>query len=249
MAPIDFEKELQKRWRSREIKPREQVWTRLSARLEQQAPASNRGPKLWIAMAAASIIVLVGFFLLRQPAATELSLPPVVQSPEADFPTGVTASPERDALSDPQKAEAESLTARPPAQRHDVPSAGQENGVAGFGNPQPPEPDVTRLLAETREKVTPEGALTAAVIVPPAERAETDPGQGGTLEAEIDDLLENARERIGHQSEPAGVTPVDTRALLDRAEDELDQTFREKIMEKLKSGVTRFRTGVVDRDK
>jgi hypothetical protein len=42
---------------------------------------------------------------------------------------------------------------------------------------------------------------------------------------------------------------VDPFILLAQAEDELDQTFREKIMEKVKSGVTRLRTAVAQNNK
>ena len=249
MAPIDFEKELQKRWRSREIKPREEVWTRLSARLEQEGPESRRAPKLWMFMAAASVVLLIGFFLFREPVERVPASTPMVRTPEADHPTRVTPSPEKDAVTESRAAEAESLADSPSEPSHNKPTGQNEIRVAGTGIPQAPEQADPGLLAETHEKAPLEEANDAAALVPPAEIANAETEPGGALDTEIEALLKNARESIGLQNDPESLSPVDARALLDRAEDELDQTFREKIMEKLKSGVTRSRTSVVNRDR
>lgn len=249
MAPIDFEKELQKRWRSREIKPREEIWTRLSARLEREGPALRRGPELWMFMAAASVVLLIGFFLFRQPAENVPSLPPIVRTPEAELPIRVTPAPEKEGLSESREAEAGSLAESHSERMQEKPSGKDEKRVATPGAPQAAEQAAARLLAGSHEKGFPEEAHHTSDLAAPAEIADAETGPEGALETEIDALLEHARESIGLQNRQESLSPVDARGLLDRAEDELDQTFREKIMEKLKSGVTRSRTSVVNRDK
>ena len=249
MAPIDFEKELQKRWASREIKPREQAWARLSDRLEQEGPVVRRGPGPWMFMAAASIALLIGFFLFREPAEEVPLLNPVVRTPEVEIPAGVTPAPEREALPDSREPAAESFAESQAEPRQDRPGGKKENRVAGPDQPQLFDQAATPLLAENGENGFPEEAHDAADPEAPLAIAEAEPGPEGALEAEMEALLRNARESIGQQSQPGSLSPVDARALLDRAEDELDQTFRERIMEKLKSGVARSRTSVVNRDK
>ena len=249
MAPIDFEKELQKRWGSREIKPREQVWTRLSARLEQEGPVLRRGPKPWMFMAAASVVLLMGFLLFREPVEKLPSLPPVVRTPTVEPPIGVLPSPVQHTRSDAPEAEAGSLADSYSEPAHARPSEKNEIRVAGPDQPQVSDQAAVPLLAENGENGIPEEAHDAADLAAPPANAGAVPGPEGALEAEIEALLKNAREGIGQQNQAETLSPVDARALLDRAEDELDQTFREKIMEKLKSGVTRSRTGVVNRDK
>ncbi len=249
MAPIDFEKELQKRWRSREIKPREEIWTRLSARLEQEGPALRRGPKLWMWMAAASVVLLIGFFLFRQPVENAPSLPQIVRTPEAERPAKVTPAPEKEALSQSQEAEGASLAESHSGPMLEKPSDKNAKRVATLGAPQAGEQGASGLLAESDEKGFPEEANDVADLEAPAEIADAETGPEGALETEIDALLDNARESIGLQNQQESLSPVDARDLLDRAEDELDQTFREKIMEKLKTGVTRSRTSVVNREK
>jgi hypothetical protein len=145
--------------------------------------------------------------------------------------------------------EAESLADSPSEPNRNKPSGQDENRVVVTGIPQAQEQADPGLLAETLEKAPPEEANDAAALVPQAEMANAETEKGEVLEAEIEALLKNARESIGLQNDPEGLSPVDARALLDRAEDELDQTFREKIMEKLKSGVTRSRTSVANRDR
>lgn len=249
MAPIDFEKELQKRWRSRETKPREEIWTRLSARLEQEGPALRRGPKLWMWMAAASVALLIGFFLFRQPVENAPSLPPIVRTPEAELPVRVTPAPEKEALSESREAEGASLAESHAEPIQEKPSYKNGKRVATPGAPQAEEQGATGLLAGSHEKGFPEEAHDTADLAAPVEIADAETGPEGALETEIDALLDNARESIGLQNRQESLSPVDAGDLLDRAEDELDQTFREKIMEKLKSGVTRSRTSVVNRDK
>ncbi len=249
MAPIDFEKELQKRSRSREIAPREQIWTRLSARLEREGPESRRGSRLWMVMAAASVVLLVGLVLFRETAGTVPSGIPLVRTPEVDIPTGVTPASEPNAFSDSPETEAESLAASRADQIQDRLSEKNENRVARRDEPQVSNQAATALLAETGETPLPETARQTGDLVPQVAIAEAESEQGAIPEAEIEALLKNARESIGLQNEPATPAPVDARDLLDKAEDELDQTFRARIMEKLKTGVAKFRTGVVNRDK
>jgi len=67
-------------------------------------------------------------------------------------------------------------------------------------------------------------------------------------DSEIDSLLRGAqREILKGKAFKAGIS-VDAMALLEEAEDELDETFRDKVLEKLKNGFQKVRTAVADRN-
>jgi len=45
MAPVEFEKELKKRLRSRETRPSEEAWDRIADRLDAEDPGRRKKPR------------------------------------------------------------------------------------------------------------------------------------------------------------------------------------------------------------
>ena len=70
---------------------------------------------------------------------------------------------------------------------------------------------------------------------------------GEIEDAEVDALLIRALEALEGRNPTRDTTAVNPGTLLDEAESELDQTFREQILKKLKMGFGKVRTGVADR--
>jgi len=68
-------------------------------------------------------------------------------------------------------------------------------------------------------------------------------------DAQIDSLLLEAQRFIAAQDTTGDQSSVDPSILLAQAEDELDQTFREQILETLKTEYTRIRNSVAARNK
>lgn len=251
MAPIDFEKELKDKLHSRELEPSEQAWERISARLEGSRPSKRRGPGLWIGLAAASIALLAGYLWMWD-ARVEPSPDPVVGTPEVEAPPDPFASP--------------------PVPFQEIPSGKGDNPVADLESPpgrkeagvesapgmavrQPSreraEPAVASVGSGQQNGVSPGTADLAGEIALPEASAGA-PGQQeaeGIRDREVDLLLMRAREAIALQDRRDTLSGVDPMALLDRAEDELDQTFRDQILEKLKTGISKVRTAVADRNK
>ena len=249
MAPIDFEKELQERMRSRERKPSPDTWERIEARLEKEGPVAKNKPGLWIGLAAASVIFLLGFLLLREAPEEFPSIETVVESPEVDTPVEDPVRTAGDRLldvSDRKDTElAEVETNRP---TRDV-SSEQAPAVSVYDK----QPEVTEMmdpgdssereLLVTLEPLKDTQAVSQKEVTPSEQESER------VREEEIEALLGRASRAIALQKRKDSLGKVDAMALLDRAEDELDQTFREKIMTKLKSGVDKFKTAVADRKK
>jgi predicted DNA binding CopG/RHH family protein len=67
-------------------------------------------------------------------------------------------------------------------------------------------------------------------------------------DAEVDSLLRQAQNEILKEKIFDNIGKVDAMALLTEVEDELDQSFRDKIFTKLKEGLFKARTAVADRN-
>jgi hypothetical protein len=249
MAPVDFEKELQDRLRSREVQPREDSWDRIEARLEAKTPARKPGSGKWKYLAAASVVFLLGFFLLQD---TMLEVPAsdaVVESPEAVVPetkdvpeikdvpglrgSGISTSDARDPV----------VMADKDGQNPAEPKTRPDRVVTGEKNEPLTQPDLAdRSLATLTLEVPDE------LRIPDRQWVAAVPNrEGGREDAEVDALLSQALQVVENKGIPKDTTSLNPAALLGEVESELDQTFREQILRKLKTGFSKVRTAVADR--
>jgi len=248
MAPIDFEKELQERMRSREVKPSPEAWDRISARLDEEAPVASRKPRLWIGLAAASVLVLLGFLFLRKPAEALPLLDPVVESPNTEIPVQDPARQPEEVITGPSEDQAGSL-AGVKTDPQDLEEDGNVRAENRDAYDNQPEVAAIRNPGVSKQEEIPQRsvAVATAEVPSPTRQHPSDPQPVQAQEDEIEALLNQARESITLQMDKDTVRSVDAMALLDRVEEELDQTFREKIMDKLKTGVNKLRTAVAER--
>jgi len=248
MAPIDFEKELQERMRSREVKPSPEAWDRISARLDEEAPVASRKPRLWIGLAAASVLVLLGFLFLRKPAEALPLLDPVVESPNTEIPVQDPARQPEEVITGPSEDQAGSL-AGVKTDPQDLEEDGNVRAENRDAYDNQPEVAAIRNPGVSKQEEIPQRsvAVATAEVPSPTRQPPSDPQPVQAQEDEIEALLNQARESITLQMDKDTVRSVDAMALLDRVEEELDQTFREKIMDKLKTGVNKLRTAVAER--
>lgn len=247
MAPIDFEKELRKKLRSRELKPSEQAWDRISDRIREKNPGSRRGPGLWMGLAAACAALLLGYFwfrdtpevLLKDPVVgtpnQQVSNPPSEINPEAGLEVN-TGQADTQVTGTALEQDGEITT---PEMRQAVASQKEEVQWAQASETVEQPMDITGLIDKPVEQ--PEQEI-AAVASPEMEEEQ------GVSDQELELLLQQAREQITSNSKRDTLSGVDPMQLLDRAEDELDLTFREQILEKLKTGINKVRTSVADRN-
>ncbi|MGB5402385.1 hypothetical protein [Robiginitalea sp.] len=244
MAPVDFEKELQDRLRSREVQPREDSWDRIEARLETEFPARKPGSRKWKFLAAASVVFLLGYFLLQESA---VEVPPtdvVVESPDSVVPEAQNV-PESGIASDsspsdsPQPLVVTDAESQNPMDRN----IATDKAVTGGKNEPLPQPDLTdRALAG----FTPD--IQDDLKIPDAEWGAPDSNlEDGLDDAEVEALLAEALLGVENSGVPTDTTSLNPAALLGEVESELDQTFREQILKKLKTGFSKVRTAVADR--
>jgi hypothetical protein len=244
MALDDVEKQWQKRLREREVKPREAAWDAIEARLGPEPLKRSRRPWLWPMAAAAGLALAMGYFWFLT---TPEPLPggePVVENPTTAAPS---PAPQPEVLqplqqdrpdkeNQPHKPAGPSLT-RVSDGEQSRPGLAADRDLAGL-EPSLGVPDtagLSELIARQLDTV-----LTQVAFL--------EEGRGTVTDAEIDSLLGQAQVAIARQSQNDSVPGVNALALLGEAEQELDRSFREQILEKLRSGFQKVRTAVADRD-
>ena len=252
MAPVDFEKELQDRLRSREVQPREDSWDRIEARLEAEIPARKPGSRKWKFLAAASVVFLLGYFLLQESAvdvpATDAVVvnPELVKCPEAkDVPeltrdSGVTPSESQEPFI---LTDAEAQNSMDRKTRSAITVTSRDMAVTGEKTETLPQPD---LSDRTLAGLSPE--IQDDLRIPDGQWVAMEPNREDSLDnAEVEALLTEALQVVENKGVPQDTTSLNPAALLGEVESELDQSFREQILKKLKTGFSKVRTAVADR--
>ena len=244
MAFDDLERQWKEHHREREVKPRETAWDAIEARLGREPRRSWGRAWIWPTAVAAGLVLAIGYFgFLRAPG----PLPegePVVQNPAPGVPSPdpgtVALQPLQQGGPVPETRSqgpgAPALTPIPPGEGV-VPGPEAGHTLAGLEVSQ--QVSDTALLSERIARQL-DTVLTQVASMEQGGRTVTD--------AEVDSLLRQAQRALAGES-PDGAAPgVDPLALLDEAEQELDRSFRDQILEKLRSGFRKVRTAVADRN-
>lgn len=238
MEPVKFEKHIKDQLQKREIKPSAESWQKLQGRLEQKEAPSKK-PFLWMGIAAAFAGI---FFLLG----TFFSNPFIENGPAVVEQTSeVPVTPETENLEPVPAAEEEILVASEEirkqeieqptkisedVRRKDIASAvvAEETPIAETASEEPAKFD----LASVKERLSEESPEALANV----------------SDAEIEALLLLAEAEL--EEEPAQyvsqtINPDD---LLNEVEYELEQSFRDKVFEVIKDGLSKAKTAVANRD-
>ena len=259
MAPIEFEKTIAEKLENREIQPSEAAWDSIASRLEEQPAAKRRTLKPWIYAVAAGLMLFFGLYQgLRQPA-VDPALMPADTSPVAVQPSG-DAVPAGGELQGDAGVKGTKATLQPKdpgasgdglaadASQADTAVARQE--VVREADLSPELAPGTPLAASPDPMVEPSlDTMIKNQVDAVVARVQEMEQQGRQVsDAEIDSLLGAARERIAKDRLPFSAGRVDAMALLDQAEFELDRSFRDEIMQKLKTGFNRVRLAMAHRN-
>lgn len=248
MTPEKLENQLKESLLRREATPSADSWEKLAARLDAvQKPARPRRLG-WVYLAAAVLLLLLGLRLLL-PANSDATPSGVVagpRQPDTDAPAALpipSDDTEAVVLELPENPAADKGPVTPEATVVAValPEAEPTGGQAAIARLEPMapvRPDTTGLDARI-------DAGLASVLQTVASLRER---QVPVTDAAIDSLLREAQAAIARQQHLQPGVEIDAMALLSEAEDELDQSFREQIFDRLKTGFDRVRTAVATRN-
>ena len=253
MAPINFENKIKDKLDERMLKPSTDAWGKLSNRLANQDKKNNKKPYWWLGLAASIVGVLfvVSPFLNNDTKVNDA--PKIVNTPEViqqsktnrvvfdndeviDNVEDVQVKAKRETT---QKVEAQKL----------VNTKKEQELVASVNELTIVSKEKTNSVATAelpKKHMTFEKQKIQDVI------AQVQNMQDKNIvitDADIEVLLQEAQKEIKRNrlyNETTGV--VDANALLQDVEAELDQSFRSKVFEALKSSYNSVKTAVAQRN-
>jgi len=242
MAPIDFEKKIKELFDGREIKPGRESWDKISSQLKTTPVRRKPRPFIYWAAASVAFVLMVLGWSVRNTFEPSDNMDSVVERPGGDSPLSLPeVVPESNTQAQiSAKEEAVDTSVRQEAEyKIAVENSGQLT-QAEQKDPIAPGKTDREMELLMDEKITELVAQVGAMEVE----------QQVVTESEADDLLREAQRDLLSRDEFQGSDEGSAAAsLLADVEDELDESFRDQVFERLKQGYIRVRTAVADRNK
>lgn len=241
-----FERELKVQLEKRRIQPSEESWEKLNARLKGKNQWAVNRKWWWGATAAAVAVVMLSVFLFNlDPNSPRLVEEPVKEEFQKPSPQKTFEAPVE--ITSDEKEEELLKTLDEKNQAAEIASTSEEK------------------KAVLEEKTTPEEfIIQEEIVLSPPQESNSDfseeieellatvnqkEGAGNTVsDAEIDALLAEAAAEIQQKRSPLKTPEIDAESLLAEVEDEIYQSFKEKIFIVLKEGFVKARTAVANRN-
>ncbi len=254
MAPDKFEKYIKDKVRQREISPSENAWNRIAEQLPVRE-SKTRKPIVWYAIAASFIgILMVTFYFTRNTGSEQVLPATIVNSEENNQEETNTQllKPEKEPLKMEQKeavASGPSLT-----QESEQIAIIEDTEIAESTENKELEEVVVANMQEEESRVPQrieqdaDPFIESKVAEVVAEVRLLELNKEALTEAEVDSLLRKAQIELMNQRLFKADNKVDALALLNEVEAELDQSFRDQIFDRLKSGYMKVRTALADRN-
>jgi len=257
MAPIKFEEQLKEKLEKRMIQPSPKAWNALANRLDNQNEKGNNRSFWWLGIAASIVgIILVTTFVFDNPE-TKISEPIIVdinnnEKPKTNAVVSEDVEIQNQESDNDSKSEikltnkqevvsqkAKSLEPISPKKEMNIKEAVVSNDIKVEEQAQ----IATETLLSTSDF---EQAKLNDVV---AEINRLNAENHGVSETEIDSLLKQAeREIFTNRIYNENTKTVDASALLQDVEADLEQSFRSRVFEALKSGYVTVKTAVAERN-
>ncbi|MFC4722341.1 hypothetical protein ACFO5O_08410 [Geojedonia litorea] len=262
MAPIKFEEKLKEKLEKRTIQPSEDAWNLLANRLDAQDHKQNKSKFWWFGIAASLVGILLVTSLFFKGQKQEIIEPVLVETPISE---DIQAPNESNVLNDkaiiseePTKSEIVSNDSDNIIEQKELKTLiSSNNNVAK--NKQKPDLKGEANLPLTEALGVHNNLKESSLSVSDFENAKVDAvvneinrlkSENSTItEAEIDVLLKRAeKEILTNRIYNEKTRTVDANALLQDVEADLDQSFRAKVFEALKSNYETVKTAVAERN-
>ncbi|MGB3608571.1 MAG: hypothetical protein WA775_07915 [Psychroserpens sp.] len=258
MESDKFDNTIKDKLEKRRFQPSSTAWSQLSAQLDIEAKNKKRSVFLYVGIAASIIGVLLVTTLFFKSSEEHMIAPKVVKTIKKDsdeikntvnsYASEVevaTANSEQlqgqDQLKDPELQNDSSIRNE---QQVATLSEEKNSGNTLNGIATKPSEDIKNNNHGVSELTFED--VKAIEVVQQIKRLEQQKGQ--VTDAEIENLLKQAeREILRDRLYNETTRTVDADALLQDVEDELEQSFRTKVFEVLKSGYKTVKTAVADR--
>lgn len=272
MAPIKFDEKFREKLEERTITPNEMTWDKLDSKLGKLKKKKNNKPFWWLGLAASFVGVLLISNLFFK--ANNDTVEPVIVNTENKIE--VKLETKKEELVNELKGETELVVNNEEVvskkkekinvTRPSTITVPNKQSVANNSKKDSPsfiintkkekEPIInnnsrinTRVEAvAVNEKLTIDHFETQKINEVVAKIQELKASKNNITDAEIDALLNKAEQDIfKKRSEENSKRVVDANSLLFEVENELEQSFRDRVFETIKSGYKTVRTAVVER--
>ncbi|MDR5591800.1 hypothetical protein [Christiangramia sp. SM2212] len=239
MAPIKFEEHVKEKLDEREIQPSAGSWDQLNSRLNNSKKSS--GNRWWLsAVAAVAVVIVASLLFVNQQEQTSM---PIVEKP-AEINTDNNADKvqfEQPAeIASEESIENEEVESKPSIQEYSEESQNIENGEnSGIASNDIQKREIITPISIESEvpKTVSQPKLSEKMQELLATISQKNSNSGSEItEAEVDALLAEAVKEISNKREPYSQSEINASELLAEAEDELYQSFKEKVFEIVKSG-------------
>ncbi|WP_026753933.1 hypothetical protein [Sediminibacter sp. Hel_I_10] len=256
MAPIKFEEQLKKKMEERSIKPSEGSWEQLSEQMDANHSQKTKSRFMYLGIAASLVGVLLVSTLFFKNHEEHSIAPTIVDTESHQNPINDENSGGIKNVQDLNVSEAiekiVDVDNQPKVQSESTQKALNKNKTtidnaqiasASSEKLKEDKKNAAVLLAST---LTAEQAKVLEVV---AEIKKLQDEGDVVSDKEIEDLLKKAEREILKQRLYNETTrTVDANALLQDVEDELDQSFRSKVFDALRSSYDTVKTAVAERN-
>jgi len=265
MAPIKFEEQLKEKLEQRTIQPSQDAWNKLNDRLDNVEEKQNNKGFWWLSIAATIVGVLVALtFVFKtnttivEPTIVDTKKETIIekqdlQNLEVLEENNAVASEESKNKPD-QIQQNETKTQITKTSLKTVIKEKQNLLIPNKVNETLTQVDtklkleeVTKNLVDTKPEIVSFETQKVNEVVAQIQKLQQENKEVTT--AEIDALLNTAQKEITMQKLYNEATKtVDADALLRSVEDDLEQSFRDKVFNAIKSGYETVKTAVVERN-
>ncbi|XLS29963.1 hypothetical protein ACJD0Z_03855 [Flavobacteriaceae bacterium M23B6Z8] len=250
------ENEIREKLGNREIKPSDDSWSRLEALLPE-APVKPRTSKHWFWLAAAAVIAvvfMVNYLYKRDSGKLPANEIPLVESQNEDKPVllkenTTNANTQKEIPAQVAAFGNENQSEKKSVQKTIVVNTTKSKTQTAITESSRERiKDTSVVPKSTFENTQKQDDAAAVAIYEEAKRIQE--LNGAVTEEAIDNLILNAQRKLKlTKALESNSTSQEALALLEDVEEELDETFRDKVFELLKQGMVKVKTAVVDRNK
>ena len=262
MAPIKFEDKLKEKLENRTLQPSSDAWNDLANRLDKEEKKNSNTRFWWLGIAASIVGVILVTTQFYKNTSTVENLPIVVETKTSiqNDSKLITEPITRDEIVSNSEVEKENIEITTATEVASVTnsqttetqeSVEKEKAKLQLETPR----NVVASLEKSKDEIN--DNIPVKVIMSPeelkiievvAEIKQLQASENSVSDKEIDSLLKQAQREILKQRIYNETTrTVNADALLQDVEVELEQTFRTKVFEALKSSYNSVKTAVVER--
>ena len=238
MAPFDFEKHLKQKLDSREITPSKSAWEKVAEELPEAAPSGSNINWYLMAAVITGLLVALAYFVKPGDSIETIS----VERSIAD------SADEEENATDIERP-ASTLVPAVIVEQNTLETEVFTDNEAPSEIIQPDKQEVA--VSEEQELWDEEETISQEIVTvqePLEEQSAQDTSKEAITDVEVEKLLLQAKQRIAKRESSEESREVDAAQLLARAEEEVEDSFRDRIFERMKDGFVIVKSAVASRN-